>query len=331
MSATTLLAQAEQINPFKTEGFQAGINIFLTEKDIESTVDLEAAVDTFLDRVGPEINSISLVWPLYTEGHHSSTVFLGEDSLTPESLAAFGDLIKAAGLGLILHPIIDEESILLYGPGYWRGTIEPNDVDGWFREYTALMVEYAIVAEAVGVEAFIIAVELDSMEKYNRKWRELIRAVRGVYSGQISYASNLVISERFPWDATDFISVNVFYALDLPADASVAEMAASMEDHHQALIIKATELGMDLVFAEVGTTAQLGSFQRSWIWDHEVEVDHAAQARYYEAICQVWRAELTGLYWWATTLYGPDVESSIDGGFDPLGKQAEVAMRDCFR
>jgi hypothetical protein len=194
------------------------------------------------------------------------------------------------------------------------------------------MVEYGEVAQATGADVFIIGAEFTSMEQYADQWRTLISAVREVYpDGQITYAANREVSSEFPWEAVDFISVDAFFALPLPDDASVEQMISVLQDQRGQILLDAEAVSLPLVFTEVGTTAQAGSFQRTWRWDHGTAPDHDAQARYYQAVCAVWRDHLQGLYWWKTTLFPAETGSAQAlSGFDPFGKSAEQSIRDCF-
>lgn len=321
-----------QTDPFASDSFQSGINVYLTEQDVVATDNYVATVQSFLDRIEPEINSVSIVWPIYTQGRRSSVIETGEKTPSLEAIATFSAIAKARGFGVVLHPVLDEDSIALPGSRHWRGSIDPWQVDRWFTEYTQLMVSYGLVAAQTGVDAVVIGAELTSMEQHEEEWRKVSAAVREVYpNGLLTYASNREISQEFPWDAVDFIGVDAFFALSVSADATVEEMIFELEKDLLGIRADAAKLGMPLVFTEVGTTSQRGSFQRSWVWDHESATDLEAQARYYEAVCQVWKDELQGLYWWVTGLYQiPDDQLSDDGYFDPMGKPAEAVIRSCF-
>jgi len=319
-------------NPFVHDAFQAGMNVYIEQSDVVAAGDFVWATDELLNRLeAANVNAVSLTWPIFTDGRRSSSVTENDDSLNVEAIQTFSAVARARGFGVVLHPILDEQSILLSGSRHWRGTIDPWEVDQWFANYTALMLRYARAAEAVRVDAIVLGAELSSMEKYADHWRALARALRTVYTGKLTYASNRFISEDFPWEIVDFISVDAFFALPLSTDATVGEMVEQLTLRREEMVAWAHSVGKPLVFSEVGVTSQRGAFKSSWRWNHGTPVDQEAQARYYEAICRVWKEEVTGLYWWKTTLFPIAAQTlRTDIGFDPFGKPAEQVVHTCF-
>jgi len=321
-------------SPYYNSTFEAGMNVYLEQKDVTAAGDdYIGTVLQLLDRLEQaDVNSVSLTWPVFTDGRRSSVVFEGVETPSKDALATFSAVAQARGFGVLFHPILDEASIVLSGPEHWRGTISPWEVDSWFESYTALMVDYAEIAHSTGADSFIIAAELTSMEQHADHWRTVISQVRDVYpDGKITYASNRGVSQEFPWDAVDYIGVDAFFDLDVPVDASVEQMTTDLLIQQKQILLEAKAVGLPLVFTEVGTTAQAGSFRRSWVWDHQTRSDHLAQARYYQAVCDVWKEHLQGIYWWKTTLYPvqPKTKESLYG-FNPFGKTAENVVRSCF-
>jgi hypothetical protein len=54
------------------------------------------------------------------------------------------------------------------------------------------------------------------------------------------------------------------------------------------------------------------------------------QARYYQTSCPAVSHSVSGLYWWLVTLDSPYTNALHDTSYDPLGKPAEPAIKDCF-
>jgi hypothetical protein len=70
---------------------------------------------------------------------------------------------KSRDLWVILMPIV-----LLDAPrkaSEWRGSIKPENWDKWFESYTDMMVHFAWLAEASGVDLLIVGSELVSSER----------------------------------------------------------------------------------------------------------------------------------------------------------------------
>lgn len=119
---------------------------------------------------------------------------------------------------------------------------------------------------------------------YERRWRRLIRRVRQVYSGPLTYAANFdQVQQVGFWDALDAIGVNAYYGLglwglegealeekleeswrrvagELGALAQRAGREAGIGSHH-----------LPVVIAELGWTAKAGATVRPYSY-HRVEV-----------------------------------------------------------
>jgi hypothetical protein len=102
--------------------------------------------------------------------------------------------------------------------GWDRSNLRPSDIDEWFENYTALCKQAGVLLEAGGADTFVVAVELNSLEKYTRHWEELANSVREVFSGKItlSEATHHFLSEdrngEYPFGGSDFeTSVGAFW------------------------------------------------------------------------------------------------------------------------
>ncbi len=312
--------------------FRAGMNVLLLPNEYNSLDELDWKTDALLDTLSDlGVNALNLDWLLYTEDVYSNQVSIGEK--TPDTAAITLVTKKALARGFIVgfRPIIDEASIVAHGKKEWRGTIRPRDVSAWFTHYDALLLSYATLAEETGAHFLIVGTELNSMEEYPDRWEKLIGAIREVYHGELSYSSNQLISTTMPWNKLDFIGVDAFLELQTPKTATVPELIAAWQRWIPPLVNRANELGLPLVFTEIGVASQTGATRRSWIWDHHTPVNLETQRRFYEAACTVWKDKTAGMYWWvvhSNIWMIPDPQN--DPTFSPLGKPAATEIQRCF-
>lgn len=308
-----------------------GVNLYVHTYDYKDPYDLYEklqAVDGYLRTLG--VNSLSLVWPIFVDGVRGNKVYATERTPSLEDLQQMIQYLRFAGYHITLRPTIDEINITAEDPQEWRGTLRPRSVQAWFASYEALLGTYVDMAQLTGVEVFTIGVELSSLERHQTQWSNLIAAFRGRYSGELTYASNRGVSAHMPWHELDFISVDAFYELMVEHDASVADMVDAYHGYQIEIEQAKEKYKMPVVFAEIGTTSQRGSFRRPWQWNHRTPVDHAAQARFFTASCEVWRDSLVGLYWWKMRLVPPE-DPQTDRGFYFQGKSlVEEAVTHCF-
>lgn len=315
------------------EKFEAGMNVILRKSDYTDLDELDWKSNALLERLKSiNVNSISITWLIYTEGVKSNKLFEGVETPSLEEIGFFIKKAKAAGFIVMLRPIIDEQSIVAEGRNEWRGTIRPKDTASWFQNYSDLIIDYAVLAEANKVDSLIIATELTSMEKYSTYWLEMIHQIKSAYGGYLSYSSNQGVSEFMPWEALDFISVDAFFRLNTSkAGASAEEMIRAMKHEFKKITSAAEEIGLPLVLTEIGSTSQVGAHTRTWVWDHKTGVDLEDQRRFYFASCVVWKQNIMGMYWWAISSNLWLIENpELDKGFSPLNKPAEDEIRTCF-
>jgi hypothetical protein len=230
-------------------------------------------------------------------------------------------------LRVLLRPLLDEAS--LHPAGKWRGQLAPTSVSAWFASYTRLVMGYAQLARAEHVEVIDIGTEFDSMQPWTQQWLKLIEAVRGVYGGQLTYSANWAIwYPSFGW-ALDFLSVDAFFPLPVPVNASQQQLTSAWAPWIARANSFASGFGKHVVFTELGTTAEVGSFQSPWIWRHNSGLSLEAQRLYYAASCQALKGRIGGMYWWEYDLQPPAVPLS-DPGYNPQGKPADLEIGRCY-
>lgn len=312
-------------------GFEAGVSLLLHASDYSDPADLSSKMEALLLRLASlNVNAISLVWPIYTDGVASNDLHSGAETPKDSAIAAAVALLHAHGFSVMLRPIIDEHVFKDEGAGDWRGTIRPADPAVWFKNYGTLILHYASLAQSSGADTFIIGVELNSMEKYTTSWKKLIGEVRKLFAGRLSYSSNQGINGNMPWKLLDFIGIDAFFALQTEAtEATAADMQAATAVWVAWMRRKIAAYRLPLVLTEVGSESQTNAHKRPWLWDHGSAVDLEDQRRYYEATCAAWKPAISGMYWWDVTLNQP-ADPTNDGDFTPLGKPAEAEMASCF-
>lgn len=104
--------------------------------------------------------------------------------------------------------------------GIWRGYIGFFDWDvpgeahwsDWFASYQAYLVHFARIAEEEGAEMLCVGCEMVRSDPREAEWRQLIAAVREVYSGVVTYNCDKYQEDHLTWwDAVDVISASGYY------------------------------------------------------------------------------------------------------------------------
>lgn len=313
------------------ESFQAGVNDVFYFQDPEFREKVAPNLDRLVDL---NVNHISVVIPIYQDGYEA-TVIYNHPTNTPkrEDISFFITEAHKRGFTITLRPLMDEEVFI--PEGQWRGSLRPTSVDLWFESYSALITDYAKFAEEYDVEFFSIGSEFSDLEHYNEHWLNVIASVRTVYTGQITYATNWDPSwSNFPLAATpwklalDFESIDAYFRIDAPNDATVEQMAAAWQPWVTVITDSGRTLD-SLVFAEIGVIPREGAHRIPYIWESSAPIDEEMQRRFYAAACQVFGGKIRGLHWWLIDLRLPD-DADFINNFNPLGRPAEQEIASCY-
>ncbi len=265
--------------------------------------------------------------------HNSSFRFIETDERVTQATAQ----AKRLGMRVMLKP-----HIWIKG-GQTREKIAPEDADGraawdkWWNNHNEWIVYYAKLAAKLDIDSLVIGVELHSALK-NRpdKFIELADAVRRVYKGHITYATNWdKIAPPEVWKAVDSIGVQLYPPLIKKGGRQTdTAMRENLNRHLMRWIEIANGFSKPFVITEFGFRSADGAAFYPYAWPDrktDEEPDEELQARLYtiffEEISK--REEVKGMFLWKYfTNKGTDEEGPT--GFSPRGKLAEKVIRKWY-
>jgi len=187
-----------------------------------------------------------------------------------------------------------------------RGELQPSSTSDWFANYTTLCLYFAQLASDERADTLCVGVELNSMELYEQEWATLVRAVKSVFSGSVTFAEQtcaLVLKwpnmagarwdakerSRF-WDAFDIIEMNAWLlSLDTETDQHASAMVARFVSLWQPVInyYRSAYPGKRLTFGEIGTYAHDGAALGTSPPSDSAPLD-------FQEVSDTWYAYLTG-------------------------------------
>jgi len=238
-----------------------------------------------------------------------------------EMIAFAGSL----GLCVILKPFINCRN------GTWRAHINFFDVDvphepqwgKWFQSYTDYQIHYAGIAQETNCEMIIIGCEMVQAQRKDAAWRELVRRIREVYTGLLTYNTDKYMEEYVTWwDALDVISSSGYYPVtDWEKELDRIEKVVQRE-------------GKPFFFAEAGCPSRDTSPMIPNDWALPGIVSLEAQANYYEVMLErcsrrSW-VQGFGMWDWSSHLY-PLSAAVTDGGYAVYGKPAAAVIASYYR
>jgi hypothetical protein len=217
----------------------------------------------------------------------------------------------------------------------WPGDIamkSPTDWTLWWRAYRRYIVHHAVLAEHTGCELFSIGVELGRTLEREEEWKQLIQAVRSVYSGELTYSGNWWGDyDRVAfWPLLDYVGVDAYFPLAHTVDADRATLEEGARRAVEELRKNAERFGRPVLLTEVGFAAREGA----WMDPHKEggTVSEADQKLAYEVFLEVlgrpsW---LKGIYVWKVFSH-PDVEGGGRPDFRLMGRPAEAVVEGYFK
>jgi len=265
--------------------------------------------------------------------HAGSEAFKIDPAVTPseEQWLQIFKIAHESGLRVILMPII-----LLSDPRgtEWRGVINPPSWDDWFDQYREFVLHFARIAQTGHVEVMTVGSELISTEKYTDRWRQLIRDVRKVFSGQLSYSANWDHYKVVEfWDELDLVGMTSYYKLSAEPNPSFTSLVEAWKPIKRGILRWQKNVGKPLLFVEVGWCSQEGASIEPWNYYYKQEATGGGfeeQRNCYRAFMETWSntPQVGGIIWWEWTEGAGGRE---DYNYTPRGKPAERALRAWFQ
>jgi Glycoside Hydrolase Family 113 len=226
----------------------------------------------------------------------------------------------------------------LWARGGWPGDIDmqsEKDWENWFSQYSDFITYYARLAEENNISILCIGTELNHATEFEARWRQLIRDIREVYHGKLTYAANF--HEEYQhikfWDQLDYIGIQAYFPLSTGENPSTGDLVRAWEGPLADLERIYKVYKKPVVFTEIGYRSTSDTAIEPWKWPQhsdESKISDETQANCYEAFFQAaWdKSWLEGVYFWKWYPQGNSRIQDID--FTPQGKPAEVIMANWF-
>ncbi|UYK41623.1 1,4-beta-xylanase [Microbacterium terricola] len=231
---------------------------------------------------------------------------------------------RALGMKVCLKPVVN------VADGTWRAHIgffdwdvpgEPSWTE-WFASYRAFLLHAARIAEAEQCEMLCIGCEMVRADGQEQHWRALIRDIREIYSGLITYNCDKYQEDRVTWwDAVDVVSSSGYYPID------------AWEENLDRIERVVTASGRPFVFLEAGCPSRVGSPARPNDWTLAGAPSGEAQLAYYRAMFDACarRPWVEGFFlWdWPPRLYD-EIDAFSNDDYCPYGKPAGRYLRETY-
>lgn len=246
-----------------------------------------------------------------------------------EGIAITTRYAKQQGIKTILKPHI-------WLRQSWPGEIEmktDEDWHRWFGAYEEFIMSYARLADSTDIEILCIGTELQKTI-HRSEWSALIKKIRTVYKGKLTYAANFNEFERVPfWNELDYIGIQAYFPLSKNNNPTPEELHAGWQLPIKQVEAVYRKVKKPILFTEIGYKSTADATIEPWLWPKREATDsisNETQKQAYEAFfSEVWTKEwLHGVYFWKW--YPQPPRRSTEGDFTPQGKPAEKVMTEWF-
>ncbi len=202
--------------------------------------------------------------------------------------------------------------------GAWRGTLSPQDLGLFWRNYDALLRSVAVDAQRGGALRLIVGSELNSLEQ-DPSWPQRIEDTRARFTGSLSYSANWDRYTQVPfWEALDSVSVSAYFpVVDAGTwDRELASLHAYSSAQQRPLVI-----------SEYGFPALSSAASRPWDETTGADFDPQLQVELLEqALAALQAAPPQAHFLW--NWFGTG--SADEASFTPRGRPAAHVLRQAF-
>jgi len=254
-----------------------------------------------------------------------------------EGVRAMLDYAKDQKLKVMIKP-----HIWVKGEG-WPGDFELESDKAWKeweKNYKAYVMAYAQIAEEYNVEVFCLGTEVRKSVRFRSAfWFQLIKDVRQVYHGKITYASNWDNFESVPfWKELDFIGIDCYFPVSEEKQPSVDQLLEGWKPFRKQIRVFAEKQGVPVIFTEYGYRSIERTSWKQWLlpehWeDGDEKVSLLAQVNAYDAIFRTFWNEpwFAGGFLWKWYADDKGQGGTGDRDYTPQNKPVEKLIYQWYK
>ncbi|QOD60382.1 glycoside hydrolase [Polaribacter haliotis] len=261
--------------------------------------------------------------------HNTNRQWFGE---TKNGLLQYAKKFQKEGVKIMVKPHI------WVSRGEFTGNIKMTSEENWTileNSYLDFILTYAKAAEKLNADILCIGTELEQFV-INRPdyWQKVIKEIRKVYKGKLTYAANWDEFKRVPfWGELDFIGVDAYFPLTDKKSPTVADFEKGWKSHKDEIKRVQKQFNKPVLFTEFGYRSVDFSGKEPWDSNRVVEnINMQAQVNGLQAIHnQFWKEDwFAGGFVWKWFHSHDRVGGEKNNRFTPQNKPAEELLRKLY-
>lgn len=222
--------------------------------------------------------------------------------------------------------------------GEYTGYLKMETEEKWKQleeSYRTFIIDYAKLAQETKVSMFSIGTELEQFVM-NRPdyWKALIKEIKTIYKGKLTYASNWDEYKRVPfWDQMDYVGIDGYFPLSELQTPTVESAKQGWQWWKGELSAFAQTHSKQILFTEWGYRSVDYAAKEPWVSDRsQTGVNLEAQANSTKATLEeLWKEEwFAGGFIWKWFIHHDRSGGSDNNRFTPQNKPAEAVIKEFY-
>jgi hypothetical protein len=255
-----------------------------------------------------------------------SSLWWGE---TLEGVKTTAALAKQKGIKTMLKP-----QIWISGSYTGAFTLSSEaDWQTWENNYRQYIMEYAHLADSVGIELFCVGTELKlAVEKRPDFWSSLIDSIKTFYKGKLIYAANWDDYQFVPfWSKLDYIGIDGYFPLSAAAAPEVKDLVTIWQDTIMGINKYRITQNKDVIFTEIGYKSVDACAHEPWnptSSNLNLQAQANATQAFFEAFAN--KPWFKGAFFWKWYPRHQTSGGANNKDYTPQNKPAEILVKKCF-
>ncbi|MDW5290165.1 glycoside hydrolase family 113 [Formosa sp. PL04] len=222
--------------------------------------------------------------------------------------------------------------------GEFTGNISMQNEANWIileDSYSKFIMEYAKLAEEAKVDMFCIGTELEQFITARPEyWYALIKNIKKVYSGKLTYAANWDEFKDTPfWAELDYIGINAYFPVSPNKTPSFEDAMDGWKSHKIVVSEFSKQYDKSILFTEYGYRSVDYSGKAPWNSDRNmIQVNLDAQVNCTKALFETFWGEewFAGGFVWKWFINHETSGGVNDSRFTPQNKPVENLIKDYY-
>ena len=251
----------------------------------------------------------------------------------PEGIAELASQAIQNDLQVMLKPQV-------WIPESWPGGYALDNEEDWKlweKEYASFILDLALIADSLQIGLFCIGTELKiSASERPKFWRDLIKQIRRIYKGKLTYAANWDNYKNVTfWDDLDYIGIDAYFPLSEDKTPLLADLVKSWRSIVRELRSFSENYKRPIIFTEYGYKSIDHTAWKQWELEripYDKNINLKAQDIAYRAFFEsIWHEPwFSGGFLWQWYTHHASAGGDKNSDYTPQNKPSEHIIRQYY-